>query len=111
MSATAGAMPGSRNLLLASHMGAGSQSFRPSLTAFPGHSRGARWEVELLGLEPAPIWDPGTFKARTLAARPHRQAPLVGLKQVIFKRYKLMCYRAVSLCSAYVMPGVLLGVT
>ena len=27
------------------------------------------WEMELLGLEPVPIWDPSVFKARTLAAR------------------------------------------
>ena len=47
-------------------MGAGSQGFGLS-SAFPGHKQGARWEVELPGLEPAPIWDPGAFKERTLA--------------------------------------------
>ena len=43
------------------------------------HKQGAGWEVELSGLEPAPMWDPGTFKARTLAARPRRQAHIYGL--------------------------------
>ena len=49
--------PGSRNFLRLSHTGAGSQSFGPSWTALPGQKQGAGWEVELLGLEPAPIWD------------------------------------------------------
>ena len=31
----------------------------PSSTAFPGHKQGAGREAGLLGLEPAPIWDPG----------------------------------------------------
>ena len=44
--------------------------FRLSSTAFPGRNQGAEWEVELLGLEPAPVWDPGAFRVRTLAARP-----------------------------------------
>ena len=39
--------------------GKGSQSFGPSLTAFPGHRQGAGREAGLPGLEPAPIWDPG----------------------------------------------------
>ena len=30
--------------------------------------------MELPGLEPAHVWDHGSFKARTLAARPLRQA-------------------------------------
>ena len=56
-----------RSLLWGSHMGAGSQGFGPSSIVFPGHNQGAGWEVGLPGLEPAPIWDPGAFKARTLA--------------------------------------------
>ena len=51
-----------------------SHGLGPSSTAFPGHKQGAGWEVELLVLEPAPIWDPSAFKARTLAASPHRRA-------------------------------------
>jgi len=66
--------PGSRNFFRVLHTGAGSQGFGLSSTAFPGHKQGAGWEVELLGLELAPIWDPGTFKARTLAARPQCRA-------------------------------------
>ena len=65
--------PGARNFFRVSHMGAGSQSFGQSLNAFPGHKRhkrGAGWKVELQELEPAPIWDPSAFKARTLATRP-----------------------------------------
>ena len=42
---------------------------------FPGYKQGAGWEVGQLGLEPVPIWDPGAFKARTLASRPQRWAP------------------------------------
>ena len=38
--------------------------FGPSSTVFPGHKQGAAWEVQLPGLEPAPIWDPGAFKGR-----------------------------------------------
>ena len=59
-----------RSLLWVSHTGAGSLSFGPSLTAFPGHKQGVGWEAELPGLELAPIWDPGVFKVRMLAARP-----------------------------------------
>ena len=42
-----------------SHMGAGSQSFGPSLTAFPDHRQEAGWESGAAGLEPASIWDLG----------------------------------------------------
>ena len=49
-------------------MGAGSQSFGPSSTAFPGHRQG--WEAG----PPVLILDPGMFKARILAARPSHQA-------------------------------------
>ena len=66
----AGLKPGARNFLQVSHAGAGIQDFGPSSTAFPGHKQGAEWEEELPGLESAPIWDPGAFKARTLATRP-----------------------------------------
>ena len=66
MIARTGPKAGARSFLWVSHAGAGSQGFGPSLIAFPGHKQGAGWEVELLGLEPAPIWDPGVFKARTL---------------------------------------------
>ena len=45
-----------RSLFRVSHAATGSQSFGPSLTAFPGHRQGAGWEA---GIEPAPIWDPG----------------------------------------------------
>ena len=55
-------------------MGAGSKGFGPSSTAFPGHKQGAGWDVGLLGLELAPIWDPGVFKARTLCTSPYHQA-------------------------------------
>ena len=48
-----------RSLFRVSHAGAGSQSFGPSLTAFPGHRQEAGREAGPLGLEPAPIWDPG----------------------------------------------------
>ena len=72
VAATAGAEPiRSKELLRASHKGAGSQSFGPSSTAFPSHKQGVGWEAWLLGLEPVPIWDPSAFKARTLATRPH----------------------------------------
>ena len=67
---------GTRNLFRVSHTGAGSQSFRPSSTAFPGHKQGVGWEVGLLGLEPDPTWDPTVFKVRTLAARPLCRARL-----------------------------------
>ena len=66
--------PGSRNLFQVSHTGSGSQSFGPSWTAFPDHKQGAEWEVELPGLKPVPIWDPGPFKERALATRPQRWA-------------------------------------
>ena len=41
-----------------------------------GRWMGSGWEVELLGLEPVPIWDPGVFKVRTLATRPCGRAPI-----------------------------------
>ena len=62
-----------------SHAGAWSQGFGPSSTAFPGHEQGAGWDVELPGLELAPIWDLGTCKVRTLATRLLRQAHLLQL--------------------------------
>ena len=54
----------------------------------------AGWEVELQGLEPVPIWDPGAFKARTLAARPHHRA-----HNLLILRIKLM-----SLCPERGLP-------
>ena len=66
----ANAKPGAWNIFWISHMGAGSQGLERSTTAFPGHKQGAGWEVELLRLEPVPIWDPSVFKVRTVAARP-----------------------------------------
>ena len=48
-----------RRLFRVSHAGAGSQSFGPSSTAFPGHRQGAGREAGLPGLDPAPIWYPG----------------------------------------------------
>ena len=44
------------------------------LDCFPRPQAGSEWEAWLPGLEPVPIWDPGAFKARTLAARPCRRA-------------------------------------
>ena len=49
------------------------KAFGPSKS----HKQGAGWEVELPGLEPVPIWDPGAFKARTLATRPCCQAQMI----------------------------------
>ena len=57
----------SQELFQVSHMGAGSQAYGASLTAFPGHKQGVGWEVELLGLEPVPIWDPSTFKTSSFS--------------------------------------------
>ena len=47
-------------------MGAESQGFGPSSTAFPGHKQGAGWEAGSLALEQVTIWDSGMCKARTL---------------------------------------------
>ena len=44
------------------------------LECFPRPKQGAGWEVELAGLEPAPLWDPGAFKVSALAARLKHQA-------------------------------------
>ena len=60
---------GAWSLFQVSHVGAGFQGFGLSSTAFPDNKQGAGWEVELLGLELTPIWDPGTCRARTLTAR------------------------------------------
>ena len=76
--------PGARNFLPVFHMGAGSQGFESSLTAFPGHKQGAGWEVELPGLEQAIIWDFGVFKARTLSAMPCRRASSSALSSTYF---------------------------
>ena len=65
------------------------QGLGPSSTAFPGHTQGAGWEARLLGLELAPIWDPGTFKARTLAARPCHRAGGV-FKNATVKFFKII---------------------
>ena len=59
-----------RSLFKVSHEGAGSPSFGLSLTAFPGHKQGAGWEEGPPGLEPAPIWDPGACKVKTLTTAP-----------------------------------------
>ena len=61
-------------LLRVSHMGAGSQGFGPSSTAFSG----AGWEEQLPELEPEPIWDPGMFNVRASVARPWHQALYLG---------------------------------
>ena len=53
-----------RSLFRVSHVGAGSQSFGLSSTAFPGHRQGTGREVEQPGRELAPIWDPSAYKAR-----------------------------------------------
>ena len=58
-----------RSLFQVSHLSTGSQGFGPSSTAFPGHKQGAGWEVVLPGLEPVPIWDPGSLKSSTLSTR------------------------------------------
>ena len=64
--------PGAWSLFGVSHVGAGSQGFGPSSTAFPGHKQKTGWEVGPPGLEPAYIWDPGALKAKTLATKlPH----------------------------------------
>ena len=65
----------SQELFWVSHAGAGSQDLGPSSTAFPGYKQGAGWEVGLLELELAPIWDPGACKARTLTTVLSRRAP------------------------------------
>ena len=62
--------PGARHSRQVSHVGAGSQGLGPSLAAVPGHKQGAGWEVELLGREPAHVWDASVFKVRILAAKP-----------------------------------------
>lgn len=49
-------------------MGAGSPDFEPSTTAFTGHNQGAGYETEQPGCELGPMWDSGTYKARTLAS-------------------------------------------
>ena len=46
-----------RKLFQVSYVGAGSQAFGPSLTAFPGHKQGGAWEAGSRGLELVPIWD------------------------------------------------------
>ena len=46
--------PGFSSFSQVFHMGAGSQGFGPSSTAFPDHKQGAGWEVGLPGLELAP---------------------------------------------------------
>ena len=56
-------------------MGAGSQDFGPSLTAFPGHKQGTGWEVEQPGCEPAPVWD----TRKDLATKLSCQAPNILL--------------------------------
>ena len=72
---------------------AGSQGFEPFLTAFPGHKQGAGWEARSLGLELDPIWDPGMFKARTLAARPSHQALFCVIYMIRFSVGKLYDYK------------------
>ena len=64
----------SQELFWVSKVGAGSQGFGSSSTAFPGHRQGAGWEAGLSVLEPVIIWDPSMFKKSTLAARPLRRA-------------------------------------
>ena len=49
--------PRARKFLQVSHMGAGSQSFGPSWTAFPGHKQGA-------GIRTGAHMGSGTRKAR-----------------------------------------------
>ena len=58
-----------------------SQGFGLSSTAVPGHNRELDGQaVGLPELEPKAIWDPGVFKARTLATRPTRRARSVFYK-------------------------------
>ena len=84
MSATDGAVPirskEPGTPFQVSHKGVVSLGFGLLLTTFPRHKEGPGCEVELLGLEPAPIWDPSAFKVTTLAARPWRRAPNIFFK-------------------------------
>ena len=50
-------------------MGTVAQCFGLSSAAFPGHKQEAGWEAGQPGLELVPMWDPSTFKAKTLTVR------------------------------------------
>ena len=78
-------------------MGEESQSFGTSSTAFPGHKQRAGWEMGLPGLELVPIWDPGAFKVRTLAARPRCRVPGSFLISSSYRTMKLQ--ETEKLCS------------
>ena len=47
------------------------------LDCFPRPQGGSWTGSSWMGLDPVPIWDPGVFKVRTLAARPPHQAQWV----------------------------------
>ena len=68
-------------------MGAVSQGFGLSSAAFPVHMQGVEWKVELPGDEPAPIWDPGTCKTKTLAARLECWGPSKNTFQTMLLSY------------------------
>ena len=58
-----------RNLFQVSHWVQGPKALgHPQLLSRPQAEVG--WEMELPGVESVPIWDPGAFKPRILAARP-----------------------------------------
>ena len=61
--------PGFQSLFWVSYMVAGTQSFGPSSTAFPGHKHGTGCQVWSQLLKRAHLWNPGAFKFRTLATR------------------------------------------
>ena len=61
------------------------------------HKQGAGWELELSGLELAPIWDPGAFKGRTLATR----LPHWFQNDLVLKEYEEMDARLVQ---AHITP-------
>ena len=76
------------------------QGFGPSSTTLPGHRQGAGWEVELPGWKPISIWDPGAFRASTLATRPPHHAPnCVSYKKPALLGLFWLCFKSKTIVS------------
>ena len=81
-----------RSLFWVSHACAGSQSFGPSSTAFPGHRQGAGREAGLPGLEPAPIWDPGRARRGPLTTCATAPGPPCSSSRIPTHPTQLRCW-------------------
>ena len=81
-----------RSFFQVSHVGAGSQVFGLTMTAFPGHRQGAGWEAGPPGLEPAPMWESRRGSRRGLQLLGHGSRLSINFSFFFFKDLFLLFF-------------------